>query len=88
LSLKELKEMNLVVVAEYAKKNSIIDEHSFDCRALLVIKKSRRLIMASKKRIFGFNYIFGIETSRLHKEPLNWTKKTVLVSGLIQSRKT
>ena len=48
VTLKELKETNAVVLAQYAKDNRLIEEPGFDWWAPHVLKKMIRLIKMSK----------------------------------------
>ena len=70
VTLKELKETNMVDVAQYAHNNRIIDEPAFSWWAPHALKKMHRLIKMSKTRHTRRGYKFGIRIPTSVKEAL------------------
>ncbi|MGH3054508.1 MAG: reverse transcriptase domain-containing protein, partial [Gaiellaceae bacterium] len=59
-TLRDLKETNMVEVAEYARDNGLLDLPAFEWWARSVLKKKERLIKASKSRHIRVGYKFGL----------------------------
>jgi hypothetical protein len=72
LPLKELKETNIVDVAQYAVDNQIEHEPAFEWWVCGVLKKKTRLIKTMKKRHARRGYKFGIQI------PMTWEEAIAL----------
>ena len=61
MDLKDLKDAEPILVAEYAKTNKLMQEPAFAWWAPIVLRRKERLVKAMKKRYFKRNQKYGIE---------------------------
>ena len=75
-SLKDLKDSDPVLIAEYAVQNKIQHEPAFSWWVPFTIKQRNRIIQAAKKRYFRINQKYGIEIPKTIKRALEIDKET------------
>jgi hypothetical protein len=73
--LKDIKETNMVEVAQYALDNRIIEEPAFDWWAHDVLRKMKRLIKMTKARKQRKGFKFGIRIPNTVEEALQLDKQ-------------
>jgi Fe-S-cluster containining protein len=76
LSMKDVKESNPVLLAEYAIANKLVSEPAFQWWVPYTIKKRDRIIKAVKKRYFRKLEKFGLELPKSVKRALEIDQET------------
>lgn len=76
LSMKDVKESNPVMLAEYAVANKLVSEPAFNWWVPYTLKKRDRIIKAVKKRYFRKMEKFGIELPKSVKRALEIDHET------------
>ena len=67
MDLKDLKDSDPVLVAEYAEANQLLEEPAFAWWAPMVLRKKVRLVRAMKKRYFRRHQKYGLELPKTWK---------------------
>jgi len=74
--LKDLKESNPVEVAQYAVRNNLQDEPAFKWWVPYILRKTKRILKAMKKRYFRTHQKFGIELPKTIERALEIDRET------------